>query len=114
MDDRQRAAFIVAAAGIGSRLFRCSNRSLSDFLDCQSSESDLCLIATNILDYFCMEEGRFNGFMPGVRLAIGFLEKTMSGPEDQQQRQRCYADLKAVLAEGKLEPLVQWARANYH
>ena len=116
MDAELRKAFIVAAETCGKkRVFQSGGGSLSDFLHSQREQNDPKQVAASILDYFCFEDGRFNEFFPGVKLALLFLDATLEGPQGEAQRVRCWKDLKEVLVSpGTKAAILDWIRTNYH
>jgi hypothetical protein len=106
---------MIAAETCGpKRAFQRSGGSLADFLDSQRAEDDPKQVAANIFEYFCLEDGRFNDFFPGVQLAVVFLDRTLEGPQGEQQKHRCWKDLKDVLVNSGTKPaILGWIRANY-
>ena len=56
-------------SGGSKRDFCRGGGSLSDFIQSQRDEDDPAQIAANILDYFCLEGGRFNNL--GIRHLCG-------------------------------------------
>ena len=72
------------------------------------------LIAAKMLEYFCIDgDQSFNGFMPGVKLAVAFLDTTCGLP-DQHQRQQSLKDLKSILAAAEdRHALLGWAKGWY-
>jgi len=81
---------------------------LSDFLIDQVTDSDTPAdIAAKALQHFCIEEGEFNGFLPGVQIAVQFLTESYSDFPPHQ----CLADLRAILEAGGDEGAIrQWVR----
>ncbi len=109
-------AIKTAAAGIdGLRIFRRQGGSLSDFLEHQFQGTDTPdLIAAKLLDYFCVDHGRFNRFTPGVRLAVAFLKDTLGGPASHTEEVQALKDLKTVIEESPTyEELLKWVQAHY-
>src|SRR6266404_5938307 len=51
-------------------------------------------IARQALVYFCLEDGRFNGFMPGILAVMQFLKECGIGPADSTQ---AFRDLRDIL-----------------
>lgn len=78
MNDRYRIAFIKATTDIGSPKV---------FLENEVREGDAPdVVATKILGYFCTEGGLFNNCMPGLALAIRFLDTILDGPADRMEK----------------------------
>jgi hypothetical protein len=115
MDKRLERAFKEAQTLVGPPgMFRRTGGSLSDFLESQRDVSDPRLIGANILEYFCSDdEGRFNGFVPGVKLALAFLDSVLDGPQDPEQRVQCYRDLQLILKQGDAKSVLRWIHSNY-
>jgi hypothetical protein len=116
MNDLHRIAFIKAAADIGSpKDFRTSGGSLKDFLENEVREGDAPdVVAAKILCYFCTEGGLFNNCMPGLALAIRFLDTTLDGPADGMEKQQALKDLKAnMVPSSNFNQLLTWVRSNY-
>lgn len=91
---------------------RCRNRhtsriqedgGLSDFLDNRLAPADPPgVVGAKLLEYFCLHDtGGFNGFMPGVKLAVAFLDETLNAPSDAKQRGQSLKDLESTLARAK-------------
>jgi len=103
----------IAAEIASLREFRKSGGSLSDFLDSNFSPADSAEVTgAKILEYFCVDSSRdFNGFIPGVKLAVTFLDEILGKPE---QRNQCLKDLKSVLASATdRQEILRWVKAWY-
>jgi len=63
-------------------------------------------LAAKALNYFCIEDGRYNSNRIGVNLAIRFLGETLRPPRGGPQR---FKDLEAILnAGGRVEEILGW------
>lgn len=93
--------------------FRRGDGSLKDFLD-RHGEDMADVVGARIIEYFSMEKGRFNNFLPGVMLAMAFLDRVLGGPKDNAQRQQAARDLKAILdRQASFELVLEWVRSHY-
>lgn len=102
----------IAAEIGGTREFRRGGRSLSDFLDNQLQAGDSPQdIGVKILEYFCFDDGQFNNFVLGVKLAIVFLDDTLGKPEGADQRSQSLKDLRQSLKRDR--QILQWVNAWY-
>lgn len=61
---------------------------------------DASEIAADAIVAFCIEDGKFNGFMVGLETVLQFLGETMTPPTDVQQLQLSLRDLKSILDAG--------------
>ncbi|HLN33298.1 MAG TPA: hypothetical protein VK395_36560 [Gemmataceae bacterium] len=84
----------VQVGGQGSRPnFR--DRGLRDFeLERRGKRLSPQGIARDALVYFCLEEGRFNGFVLGIKAVLQFLSECKILPADPRQ---VYQDLGEIL-----------------
>ena len=106
----------IAAEIGGLREFRKTGGSLSDFLENRFDREDSPEeLAAKIFRYFCADnDGSFNDFMPGVMLAVKFLDQNLPPAPEGQQRQQSLKDLQILLNTRVDEAqLIQWARAWY-
>jgi len=71
MDDKHRRLFIEVASAIGPPgRFQRAAVSLREFQeDYAKGVKSAQEIGTKILQYFCLDDGKFNGFTLGVQLA---------------------------------------------
>jgi hypothetical protein len=114
MDRRQRQVFMEVASEVGPlSLFRRGDGSLKDFLDHHGDDMP-DVVGARIIEYFSLDNGRFNNFLPGVQLAMSFLDRVLGGPADSNQRQQAARDLKAILdGQGNFELILEWVRSHY-
>ena len=115
MDSHHRQQLMISASLCGgSKIFR-PHGGLRDLIDHRANDTnDPVVIAARILDFFCVENGTYNGFQPGVSLAVQFLNLTCSDPPDGYARIQALTDLKAILTgTPTVDTLEQWARSHY-
>jgi hypothetical protein len=105
------AAQAAYQARLSMRVF-ISDHGLHDFLiDANTRCSGPAEIAAYALQYFCLEGGKFNGFLVGVQTAIAFLDEHLTGPA---QKQQCLVDLKDLLNAGaSYQQLLGWVQSYY-
>jgi hypothetical protein len=116
MNKEQRLIFQRVAAEIGPpSLFRQTGGSLVDFVENFLAAGDMPdVVGGKILEYFCLDDdGAPNNFLPGIRLAIGFLDATMAAPRDAEHRKQSLRDLKTILASGDAAQLHRWVTSYY-
>ena len=114
MDDDLRKEFMIAAAAIGHGNFRRQGGSLRDFLQNRVHESDTATdVGAKIIEYFCIDDGKFNGFVDGVRLAITFLDAVATWTADEAHRRQSLKDLKHLLSVGDMNAIHRWVDTNY-
>jgi len=78
-----------------------------------SEADDAFEVAAKILKDFCVEDGAFNQFMPGVQLAMAFLDATGSAPQGPELIQ-AFKDLKHLLETNPTLPAIRgWAVSHY-
>ena len=105
---------MIAAAAIGHRKFRGRSGSLRDFLQNHVHDADNVIeVGAKIIEYFCIEDGKFNGFVDGVRLAITFLDAVATVTGDHSQRTQSLKDLKQLLATSDMNAIRQWVDVNW-
>lgn len=69
--------------------------------------------ASKVLWEFCIEDGSYNSFLPGVKLALGFLSREL-GDLDSSEMGRAMKDLKCVLNDSpSAGSLVRWAESHF-
>lgn len=105
---------IASSAGPTSA-FRRHGYSLRDFLENAVDDADTCdIVGARIIEHFCLDDRRFNNFLPGLTLAIGFLDATMQGPR-AEAREQCLLDLRGILDGPNCDfaTVLQWVRSNY-
>jgi hypothetical protein len=105
------AAQVAHQEGFSMRAF-INDRGLDDFVEEAAQNGYVpAEVAARALETFCMEEGRFNGFMVGLKTALGFLDEILSGPRDKQ---KCFTDLRQIMAEGgRWEQFLKWVNGYY-
>ena len=116
MNKEQRLIFQRVAAEIGPpSLFRRTGGSLVDFVENYLAPEDtLDIVGAKILQYFCLDEdGTPNNFLPGIQLAIGFLDAVKTAPTEPAQRRQSLVDLKAILQSGDPAQLQRWVASYY-
>jgi hypothetical protein len=117
MNKQQRLTFQRVAAEIGPpSLFRRTGGSLVDFVENVVAPQDTSAsVGAKILQYFCLDDdGKANDFLPGIQLAIGFLDAVMTAPSDPAQRRQSLVDLKAILQSGNAaSQLPAWVASYY-
>jgi hypothetical protein len=108
------AAQVAHHHGFGFGQFM-GEHGLQDFLLDEVSDDDgPAEIAAKALHRFCVEDGRFNGFLVGVETAIVFLNERMTRPENASQRAVAYQDLKSVLdGGGQISSIERWIESHY-
>ncbi len=62
-------------------------------------------VARQALIYFCLEEGRFNGFMPGIRAVWKFLKQCGISPANPVQ---AFQDLNDIMEDCSEEMIQKW------
>jgi hypothetical protein len=116
MNKEQRLTFQRVAAEIGPpSLFRRTGGSLVDFVENFLDPGDATdVVGAKILQYFRLDEdGATNNFLPGIQLAVGFLDATMTAPKDPAQRKQSLRDLKTILDSGDAAQLHRWVTSYY-
>jgi len=74
---------------------------------------DAHTIAAKILMEMCVKNDSTNPFLPGIKLAIAFLENTQCDLEDTL-RARAMRDLKSILDDTPvLSSLRDWAKSHF-
>jgi len=108
------AAQVAHRHGFSFGLF-LGEHGLRDFLLDEVSANDRPAdIAAKALRYFCVEEGRFNGFLVGLETAIQFLNEQMIRPANESQRVIAFQDLKKILDRGgELASILCWIASCY-
>ena len=77
-------------------------------------EDSAQVVGAKIFDFFCLENGWFNNFVPGIKLGLGFLDATLSGPIDHDARKQSQLALKEMLEKGTdCGQLLGWVKAHY-
>lgn len=105
-----------AAATFGApHVFRRGGCSLRDFMDNEARDADTHnLVGAKIISYFCMEDGRYNGFHSGIALAVEYLERSVGCVLDSGVRLQCLKSLRELLNAGATEnQLVEWAKSYF-
>ena len=99
------------ASAVGHAEFRRRGFLVRDFLD-QIEESDTAMfVGAKIIAHFCVEAGRFNGFLPGIQLAILFLDQLLKKPA---QMDAALKDLRKLLdSSPSIESIRQWIESYY-
>jgi hypothetical protein len=107
------AAQVAHREGVGMGTF-IGDRGLNDFLIDQSENADVVDIAGKALLAFCVEDGRFNGFIAGLKTVLQFLSEHMEAPAAGASLNRCLVDLHQVLASGPTESSIKtWITSYY-
>lgn len=88
---------------------------LNDFLiDEVQPGDDPAEIAAKAIFYFCVDDGRFNGFVAGVEMTIQFLGETQRVPLERQQMAVALRDLKSILdTNATAKAIRQWIDAHF-
>jgi hypothetical protein len=106
-----RQRIMIAASSIGQSKFRMRGFLIRDFLD-EIGENDTAVdIGARLLMQFCVDNGKCNNFMPGLKLALLFLEYFLRKPSTMDGALR---DLKAILDSDPSESVIsQWIASYY-
>lgn len=90
------------------------DRRLTDFLEnVAQSDDPPCMLAARAIHFFCVENGQFNGFMPGVLAALQLLKET-HGPLDASVTKQAQQDLATIMKAGcTTNILFDWAKSHF-
>lgn len=71
-------------------------------------------MAAKALVWFCVEEGRFNGFLVGLETVLQFLAEQLGGPQNSTERVAAFKDLRSILeSRPDFAAVRQWVAAHY-
>ena len=109
-----KQAILKAASAIGIHEFRGGPLLVRSFcFDHISEADDAPEVAAKILEAFCIEDGVFNHFYPGVRLAAEFLDAVADAPKGDGLEQ-AFKDLKSILETNPTRHSLRgWATSHY-
>lgn len=111
-----RASFMIAASKAAtSKQFLDARCSKKDFLESCIGPSDPAdIVGARIIEYFCLDDGVYNNFQPGIKIALEFLDATLGTSANRESRRQGLVDLKSLLDAGTdFDELLQWVRSNY-
>jgi hypothetical protein len=109
--DEYRRQIILSASVVGHAEFRRRSFLVRDFLDQIEKTDSATLVGAKIIAHFCVEDGRFNGFLPGIQLAILFLNQYLNKPG---QMEAALKDLRKLLdSSPSVEGIHQWIESYY-
>ena len=79
-----------------------------------SGNTDVADIAAHALLAFCVEEGRFNGFVVGLKTVLQFLAEQLKPPGPAADMKQSLSDLHQILgSEPTLDSVKQWISTYY-
>jgi hypothetical protein len=110
---KQIAAQVADRDGVRMATF-IGERGLNDFLIDHSGNTDVADFAAHALLAFCVEDGRFNGFIVGLKTVLQFLGEHLQAPALGTGMKRSLGDLHQVLgSQPTLDSIKQWINSHY-
>lgn len=111
MDKCQRRDFMAVQSTMEAGWWRRLGGTRQDFLDEMKGVTKDSEIAWGMVNFWAIEEGRYNGAVAPIQLMYQYLKKRHRCPDDPRQ---CLQDLKHILDTNPQRHIViDWITSNF-